>query len=86
MACKCGADDLQMLTVKQLAERCSVSRWTVQDWLRAGLPFEPHGRRAKRIQVGVFKRWMATRMVSNGPAYQAARDRRRADCSAEARA
>lgn len=40
-----------------------VSRWTVQAWIREGLPYIPSGRKHKRILASTLEAWLKSRQV-----------------------
>ena len=53
-------------TMTEAGDRYSVSRWTVQAWVRMGLPFIPTGRKAKLIIFSEMDKWMQSRQISLG--------------------
>ena len=54
------------VNMKEAGELYGVSRWVVQDWIRAGLPYIPSGRKHKMILVSELAKWMQSRQISLG--------------------
>jgi hypothetical protein len=49
-----------LFTTKQLAAYYGVDRWTVNEWLKAGMPKEPvRIKRGHRFDLDRVKAWMA---------------------------
>jgi excisionase family DNA binding protein len=46
------------VTMSEAAELVGVSRWSIQRFIREGLPFIPCGRKAKRINVSTLTAWL----------------------------
>ena len=54
------------LNMTEAGELYGVSRWTVQDWVRQGLPFIPSGTKHKMILASSLEKWLKDRQVSIG--------------------
>ena len=48
-----------LLTTGQLMARYVVSKWTVNQWVRAGCPVEPTPFRGRRFDLDKVRAWMA---------------------------
>ena len=59
-----------MLNMTEAGQLCNVSRYTVQTWIRQGLPYIPSrdengkpGRKHKRILVSALEAWLKSQQV-----------------------
>lgn len=50
--------------MKDAGKLCGVSRWTVQKWVREGLPFKSEGRKHKTIVFSTLEEWLKSRQVT----------------------
>ena len=52
------------LNMTEAAELVGVSRWVLQRWVRAGLPFIRMGRKHKRINTATLQAWLKAQEVT----------------------
>lgn len=55
------------LNMTDAGKLCGQSRWKIQEFIRAGLPFIPQGRRTKLILVSALTKWLESRQITIGP-------------------
>lgn len=71
-----------LLNMKDAAHALGVSRWTLQDMVRAGFPvIVLPGTRLKRIDIRDIENWIAANRVRGGGALLRASDGRRSSLS-----
>lgn len=50
--------------MSRAGEIAGVSRWTIQGWIRQGLPFIQTGKRHKLIIVSEMEKWLKSRQTT----------------------
>jgi predicted site-specific integrase-resolvase len=51
------------LNMTDAGKLAGVSRWTIQAWIRSGLPYIPSGRKHKMILASALESWLKSRQV-----------------------
>lgn len=56
--------NVMSLNMTEAGKLYGVSRWVIQDWVRAGLPYIPTGRKHKRILASTLEAWLKSRQIT----------------------